>query len=489
MAEAWSASGGRCIAKRIVVEGDLCLQTPTAFANGDSGEVIDMPLLTDPLCNQPLLTGASLAGALRAQVRRCRDGSRLSALLFGAEKRDEWGEQSPLIIEDALGEASGVELRDGVAIAPETRTATQNALYSRELWAAGTTFRLRLELLICHRHGREPEHNRKHETDLCAALVTALYGLQNGDVTLGARKTRGYGRVGITEWRMRSFDLGTRSGLQEWLREGGAELTPLNAQTKKDISALLGPVRPSVEAFFHIEACFVLNGSLLIRTGGSDSIQPDMVHLRTRQWDDSSKPVPILSGTSLAGALRARAVRIALLAGKEPAFVEHLFGNASDRSGEISSASRLTVTEEVIHNPCQEGDMVQHRVAIDHFTGGARETALFNQQPVFGDADTTLKIHIRLHKPTEAEIGLALLLLKDLWTGDLPLGGETSVGRGRMQGSEATLHYRKTADVGQFWKLETIPRNANANDTLRFIEGNPADLQTFVIALHTSEEV
>ena len=34
---------------------------------------------------------------------------------------------------------------------------------------------------------------------------------------------------------------------------------------------------------------------------------------------------------------------------------------------------------------------------------------------------------------------MLLLLLKDLWTGDLPLGGESSIGRGRLRGLEAKL--------------------------------------------------
>ncbi|MGQ9815302.1 MAG: hypothetical protein ACUVR3_09155, partial [Candidatus Roseilinea sp.] len=39
----------------------------------------------------------------------------------------------------------------------------------------------------------------------------------------------------------------------------------------------------------------------------------------------------------------------------------------------------------------------------------------------------------------QSEIGLLLLLLKDLWTGDLPLGGESSVGRGRLKGVQAVI--------------------------------------------------
>ena len=44
-------------------------------------------------------------------------------------------------------------------------------------------------------------------------------------------------------------------------------------------------------------------------------------------------------------------------------------------------------------------------------------------------------------KRFEANIGLLLLLLKDLWTADLPLGGESSVGRGRLRGKHAVLTY------------------------------------------------
>ncbi len=40
-----------------------------------------------------------------------------------------------------------------------------------------------------------------------------------------------------------------------------------------------------------------------------------------------------------------------------------------------------------------------------------------------------------------------LLLLKDLWTGDLPIGGESSVGRGRLKGLSATLHAPETKEI------------------------------------------
>ncbi|MBK9231259.1 MAG: hypothetical protein IPO15_10455 [Anaerolineae bacterium] len=49
-------------------------------------------------------------------------------------------------------------------------------------------------------------------------------------------------------------------------------------------------------------------------------------------------------------------------------------------------------------------------------------------------------------------MGLLLLVLKDLWTGDLPLGGESSVGRGRLAGRNARV-VNRTADQETTWEL------------------------------------
>ena len=95
---------------------------------------------------------------------------------------------------------------------------------------------------------------------------------------------------------------------------------------------------------------------------------------------------------------------------------------------------------------------MQHRVSIDRFTGGALPTALFNQQPAIGLLETVVTLGLRLRAPEPHEIGLLLLLLKDLWTGDLPLGGESSVGRGRLRGRRLMLRHH-TATNSQEWEI------------------------------------
>lgn len=473
----WAGKASRKIVRRIVVEGDLVLQTPACLGSGDTDRLVDMPLLVDPLDGRtPLLTGASIAGALRSYLRereRGRGGQAdavsASVLLFGARKGDEEGEQSPLIVDDALGQNFGLELRHGVAIDPKSRTAREERLFDLELWQAGTTFPLRFELII-----REEDDEDK----LMQALATALEGFNDGSITLGARKRRGYGRVRVPGWSVKRYDLTTSAGLLDWIENGDKPLDCLNPVPNIKAALRVEELLPDRRQFFHLKATFSLNGSLLIRAaGGEDDRGPDMVHLHSRQADGSVKPV--LCGTSVAGSLRARGLKIANTIGDPDrgralikGLIEGMFGPETE-GAESPRASRVLVSETVIENA--RTDLVQSRVSVDRFTGGARETALFNEQPAFDGDDTSLCLDVRLLNPEDYEIGLLLLLLKDLWTGDLPLGGEASIGRGRLKGRRATLTLKRLG-VAEEWSIA-------ASGSGLAIEGDRAALERFVRAL------
>src|SRR5437879_491542 len=58
----------RRIVERIVVCGELALETPASFGKGDTDAWTDMPLLVDELSGEPLLPGTSIAGALRTYL-------------------------------------------------------------------------------------------------------------------------------------------------------------------------------------------------------------------------------------------------------------------------------------------------------------------------------------------------------------------------------------------------------------------------------------
>ncbi len=450
-----SGRAARNITGRTIITGRLVLETPAHFGNGDVVGVADMPLLRDPRDGvTPLLTGSSIAGALRAYLREVErgygqegDANDLSERLFGRLEKQHTL-QSWLLVDDALGKAAGIELRDGVAIDPHTRTAEDKKKYDIELLAAGTTFDIRLEFL-------ETSDNR----DLLPALATALNGLATGEIGLGQRKRRGFGRCKVSEWRVRRYDLTTPAGLIAWLEDDTR-----SEKVGDNIYDLLGVDRLATDQreWFRLQATFRLEGSLLIRSSSGQPGSPDMVHLKSLR---PGGVVPVLSGTSLAGVLRSRALRIAnTILGEKKAsgLIDDMFGppmneddiaekRAKSRAGRpLPGSSRVVVEESIIQGV---RDLVQSRVKIDRFTGGAFPTALFSEQPVFGNDRSEVTITLTLRNPQDAEIGLLLLLLKDLWTGDLPLGGESSVGRGRLVGVRATLTLHQH-DHEQHWKLE-----------------------------------
>jgi len=457
----------RGIRERVLISGSLVLETPAHFGSGDAVGPADMSLLRDAMDGQsPLLPGASLAGALRSYLREYEHGygqaghaGDKAGRLFGAIDGNT-SVQSWLLVDDALGNSPGTELRDGVAIEPKTRTAAENKLFDMELLQAGTRFPISLELLLA-----------AGDEGLLEALAVALHGLQEGEIALGLRKRRGLGLCRVDEWRVRRYDLTTPEGLVGWLDDDTA-----SEQVGTDIVSLLGvsPGMHDQREYFSLEAEFEIESSLLIRSGGGGANAPDMVHLHSYR---DGQEQPILSGTSLAGAVRARALRIAnTLHDREvgAALVDDMFGKRIEGRQDIPSGSRVIVQETPLEGA---RDLVHSRVKIDRFTGGSYPGALFAQQPVFGGEGSGLSIEISLRTPLDAEIGLLLQVLKDLWTGDLPLGGESSVGRGRLSGRESTLTLRRRGETTEWVLLE-------AGEGLQVTgSGTAQELESYVKAL------
>jgi CRISPR/Cas system CSM-associated protein Csm3 (group 7 of RAMP superfamily) len=476
----------RQIAERWSIEGDLVLQTPTHLGNGDTDGIVDMPLLLDEASGKALLPGTSLAGALRNYLREHRHGfgrrasDKVIEALFGGEKGDDKGSQSALIIDDALGETPKIELRDGVRIDPITRTAKidfdngvpRGYKYDLQLLEAGTVFPIRMELLLSRGADQGPVKQM---------LALALHGLETGEIAIGLRKRRGFGECKVEQWRITRYDLTKPAGLLAWLAEGrpGWEYTAdSELQSGQKIADLLRVMLENAEdkrSLCRIHAHFILDGSLLIRAGfGEQDHGPDTVHLHSARPGGTRKPV--LSGTSLAGALRHRAERVLRTIGDDkPALkmIDEMFGPAGiGNKNKQKAASRLIVKEAVIENPME---LVQNRIRIDRFTGSVHGTGLFNEQPVFGKNDTLVAVDLTLRNPEDAEIGLLLLLLKDLWTGDLPLGGEASIGRGRLKGVKAEI---ETPHKGE-------PLTISAADGKRLTVSDRNALESYVAALRT----
>ena len=176
-----------------------------------------------------------------------------------------------------------------------------------------------------------------------------------------------------------------------------------------------------------------------------------MVHLH-------SAGEPVVPGTSFAGAFRHRASLIADTIAWPKDAVSELFGPVHEKEAKDSQeglwASRVWIEERLVKNVESRW---QNRVAIDRFTGGSLQSALFNEKPVFPQESTShLKLRLTLEEPDDAEIGLLFLTLRDFWHGHAALGGETSNGRGTLQGVKAGLQLKRRESSEAEWEFSQV---------------------------------
>jgi CRISPR/Cas system CMR subunit Cmr4 (Cas7 group RAMP superfamily) len=460
----------RSIAGRIVVKGTLVLASPTHLGGNDPSDILDSPIARDPKDRSPILHGTTLAGLLRhALLKRTGDES-LVTRFFGST--DANSPQSALIIDDSISTDRGTtDIRDGVALDAESGTAEDGKKFDMEFLRIGTAFPLCLELLLFG-----PENG---DEEMRGCLLTCLDALEKGEVFVGARSRKGFGRIYISpftlldgseaKWTVYDFAMTSKEGVLQWAAfESGLSLAHdwPRAEPRHWGSALEWcKAYPSCTLYegrkdeFSADLHLVVADSLIVRSDGESTGDADSVHITRKAVADlpESSGQPVLPGTSLAGAIRARASKIAgTFAGKAIAkgFIDRMFGT-SNGSGRMR-AGRLYIDEEPIDNSI----FLRHaRTQIDSWTGGSLEHHLFEEDALYGG---TVRVRIRLvnadDNDIDEEIGLLLLVIKDLVTGDLPVGGEGSIGRGRLfptsGGDFGTLSRLKPTGDTTEWRLK-----------------------------------
>lgn len=457
---------------------------------------------------KPVLTGRSIKGALRSACER-------SARLSPAERMALWGgvgnEKEPTrasaltfhaVSLAGLVEKGELPKRTGIAVDRYWGSAGDSALFQHEYVPTGTTLELRISATAWR-----PESSNGTGTDapkeptpeqVEELLATILGVLKQGQVRFGARTGAGWGQVEINSsypqraWHLTKAELGTTKGLVSLL--GGGEEVPIEPRevaparklratvTWSSPSGILVAEDPPDEETLKQRA---KEKQAAIQPGENLTTYPTKP-LMSLTVDGQERLV--LPGSSVRGALRSRASRIArtiLLSqsGEEaraqwatlgvhaqlaadPPLVRDLFGTTEQR-GAVTVFDTLAKAQgtyrEVMHN------------AGDRWSGGVSEGALYSEYVYDVDwNDIVVEIDVdRLAARGRRERGsagadglgdraraawcLMGLALAELCTGSLPLGSRGTRGLGEVAVQKLVIEGPDDVVPGGPWDLQGEP--------------------------------
>lgn len=402
----------------------LTLASPLAIGSG-AGDSTDKDVIVDK-SGMPFIPGTSLAGVLRSGV-----AEEDRKLLFGDVRintgtddgafRDD-AVESRLKVYDALPDESAgnpslygsyyITQRDCVAL--KDKVSVEGAKFDFEAVETGAAFVGYLEMTA--------------DSDAERKIEGALARFQTGELRLGGKTSRGYGRVSLTAQK-KTFDLssptqpggGEGNGLTEWL---DFDMFDAAAWEGTDPLALSGERKQS-----HMVIRLRNKAGISIREYSTDvsteeETMPDYRHLSLHDRDNT----PVIPGSCWAGAFRER---FAALTDNEA--VRAFFGYVEQRKQEDGEApdaakarkSRITFSESRLSG----GEWkVLTRNSIDRFSSATKDGNLYTEMTYYGGT-TGLDI-IADSDLLKKYIAPLSCVLKDLHFGFLAVGGLTAVGRG-----------------------------------------------------------
>ncbi|GAB4142820.1 MAG: hypothetical protein Kow0040_31910 [Thermogutta sp.] len=454
----------RSVYSRIQLQGTLVAQSPLHVGGHGEDVDTDLPLARDG-AGQLYVPGTSLAGALRELAERLF-GESVVDELWGYQDRDR-GHASFVVVDDAEVEDSAsvaVEIRDHVGIDREFGAAAEHIKYDRAVLPRGARMKLRLALDV-------PDEDQR--TPALAMLAALRQAMEDGEVRLGAAKTRGLGHVRLEEGRLTECFLGSRVGILAALKRPGGEPVPQN-DIDRAKQAYPPRKRPRLSLRIHWKPI----GPFMVKAG-YDGIAADMLPLLSAREGGMALVLP---GSSIKGAFRDRAECIVrtvrgetrpkwldkegkkkFLDAVQVELVEYLFGAAKQRdqapdlglsalsvidcfatqsvSVDHWQAVQAAGTDRELREFLDKAGLSHwseaYHVAVDRWLGSAAESMLYTIVEPHRTEWEPLTLETDLRRlPDDLRlpaIALLLLVIRDLAQDRLPLGFATHRGMGAIK--------------------------------------------------------
>lgn len=395
------------VMRKIFYYVELKNTSPIHIGNGDNTNT-DLDVILDKE-GMFYIPGSSMAGSILHYLNEEERKLVLPELTIEGEK-DKQTIQSPVFFSDAFmikddgdKQPSNIEKRDGIRL-DANKVTIKNNKYDYEIVPRGNVFQWRIEVT-----------DRTGQNDLEEIIEKVIGAIQNEEIKIGYKTTRGLGNLRVEKFGKKVFDQGN---IQEIFNFDPYEFDQYIDQTVI--------IPKDYKRYTVIELDLALRSGLSIRTYNTQKGVEDYEHIH-------SAGVPVIPGTSWNGLIR-RCFDRYLNELNVSLNMDEIFGTASDNK----IKSYIYVHEGVLDGT---KEVTQTRIRINPFTGGTVNSALYQEKSCY-KGNTTLKIMIdnRLNK-NELDIIMKLfkIFVNDLNFGFAALGGETSIGRGLFTVTEVKI--------------------------------------------------
>ena len=416
--------------KKIYYRFTFSLASALSVGSGEN-QYSDSDIVRDS-AGDPFIPGSSLAGIYRSMFE-----NKEAEKYFGTALKEDKEAGSRILVYDAKLCKTGKEafyrktIRDCVGL-DEWKTGKMGCKFDFEVIEPGAEFVTYLE--------QDWEEN---DRDIGQALAIAW---KEERIRIGRKTMRGLGSIRDVTVCRRAFELTDQKELDTWLDfdmycDQDWDDTEVGEDFWKEAKKGIAMPKTAISLKWQLRQ----RGGISIRRYTTQvsrgNIQPDAEHL-TCIVEKDGKEIPYIPGTSWAGVFRHH---MELLC---PGCTEEYFGSCEKRS-------LVRFHESFIDKARPK---VLTRNAVDRFTGGVVDNALFTEKMWYGGT-TVLQIEIPAHADKRFKQALAASLA-DLHMGLLSIGGLTAVGRGVFEGEELLIG-----------KESVVPGEGMYEEILKKLEG------------------
>lgn len=454
------------IIKKIIFNIPMQTYFPLRISSGVDDGITDILVLKDKK-GKAFIPGTSITGVLRAKMSNIY-GDRAVDRLFGSI--DDDGNQSMINISDIVLENAKIINRDGIKIDSFTGVSKQGAKFDFEAIDKGATGDLYIEVTLresCLSEQNKPNisYRKEHKDfaingDVYGELTATIADILTEGINVGSLTTKGYGKIKSREpVKMYVFDFKNPQGAMKWWQYLNEGILQDVAYTGNNSVAVVS------EEDFVMQMEFALTSSMIIRDYDvdTDDEKEKIAAVQMKSGEDF-----VIPATSIKGVLKSRAYKILMNLNHHDEqeaedFLDKLMGRETDNKEDKGQKSRLYI-DEVYIRPNILHSKKQSRNRIDRFTGGTIDSALFTDKPIWqtDKSKATIAINLQVQNCDEKEAGLMLLVMKDLWLGDLAIGGNKAIGKGVLKGKKCTIQYAGESfliqDDGDFHVSDNIDK-------------------------------